>query len=387
MEELKTKINESLLKLEEWVEGQGYRGYEPFDGLSSYLRFFTFKNLFLERVLQQAVRLMPWNIRPLIGISKKESTKGRGCMAAGYLTLYRTTGKGDYLEKARACLRWLDHNKAPGFDTHSWGNHFAFSSRAGRHLPLAPIIVWTAQIGQTFADAFEITKDRRHLEILASICDWILALPREKTASGTCISYVPHRQSSVHNSNMLGAALLARASHILKNPAMLQVAKDAIEYSCSRQLADGSWWYGEAQNLHWVDNFHTGYNLDSLKCYIQNSGTSDYRENLRKGFEFYKSHFFLSDGTPRYYADKTFPIDSQCVSQSVETLANFAADDPEALPLALKVAGWTMDHMRNRKTGHFYFRIYPRGLKVKTPMLHWAQATMYKAFALLYSKL
>lgn len=387
MNEAKARIGESLNRLEQWVECQDYRGYEPFDGLSSYLRVLTFKNLFLERVLQQAVRLMPWNLRPLIGISKKESTKGRGCMAAGYLILNRATGKEEYQEKARACLTWLDQNKAPGFDTHSWGNHFAFSSRAGRHRPLAPIIVWTAQIGQTFADAYEMLKDPRDLEILESICEWILALPRERTGFGTCLSYVPHSQSSVHNSNMLGAALLARASSILQKPAMLQVAKDAIEYTCSRQLADGSWWYGEAANLHWIDNFHTGYILDSLKCYIGNSGSHDYRDNLRKGFDFYTSHFFLSDGTPRYYADRTFPIDSQCVSQSVETLANFADDDAEALPLAQKVAEWAIEHMQNKRTGHFYYRIYPKGLKAKTPMLHWAQATMYKALALLYSKL
>jgi hypothetical protein len=38
------------------------------------------------------------------------------------------------------------------------------------------------------------------------------------------------------------------------------------------------------------------------------------------------------------------------------------------------------------RDGHFYYRIYPWG-KAKTPMLHWAQATMYKALALLVHQL
>jgi hypothetical protein len=37
--------------------------------------------------------------------------------------------------------------------------------------------------------------------------------------------------------------------------------------------------------------------------------------------------------------------------------------------------------------GHFYYRIYPGGIKAKTPMLHWAQATMYKALANLLLRL
>jgi hypothetical protein len=38
------------------------------------------------------------------------------------------------------------------------------------------------------------------------------------------------------------------------------------------------------------------------------------------------------------------------------------------------------------KEGYFYYRQYPL-LKAKTPMLHWAQATTYKALSLLLLKL
>ena len=48
------------------------------------------------------------------------------------------------------------------------------------------------------------------------------------------------------------------------------VAKEAIKYSCTRQLPNGAWLYGEDPMNHWIDNFHTGYNLDALKCYIEN---------------------------------------------------------------------------------------------------------------------
>ena len=88
----KKKLRQSLDKLLGWIERADYRGYEPFDGLSSPLRALTFDNLMLERLLQQTVRQSPVNLRPLLGIKPQESTKGRGYMAWGYLQMYRSTG-------------------------------------------------------------------------------------------------------------------------------------------------------------------------------------------------------------------------------------------------------------------------------------------------------
>ena len=63
MEKIEEKILKSLKKVEKWVEDHDYKSYEPFDGLSSYLRPLTFKNLFFERLLQQLVRQSPINLR------------------------------------------------------------------------------------------------------------------------------------------------------------------------------------------------------------------------------------------------------------------------------------------------------------------------------------
>jgi hypothetical protein len=60
--------------------------------------------------------------------------------------------------------------------------------------------------------------------------------------------------------------------------------------------------------------------------------------------------------------------------------------DPEGLPLALRVAEWTIKHMQDR-TGYFYYRRYSRWLVNKTPTLHWGQATMLSALAGLYQVL
>ncbi|HXJ56706.1 MAG TPA: glycoside hydrolase family 76 protein, partial [Verrucomicrobiae bacterium] len=358
-----------------------YRGYEPFDGLSSWFRPLTFGTLLGERLLMQLIRQSPINLRPIMGVKPKDSTKGRGYMASGYLYRFRTAGNREYLRKAEECLDWLDHHKAKKFAKHSWSNHFDFSSRGGAYTKDDPIIVWTTLIGFAYLEAYELTATKRWLEIADSVCGWIMDLPREKTERGVCISYLAHVQSSIHNSNMLGASMLARTAKLTGNREYLEVARSAMEYSCSRQRPDGSWWYGESPKYHWVDNFHTGYNLDSLKGYLESTQDDTWRPNFCAGLDYFKRHFFEEDGCPKYYHNRRYPVDSQCAAQAIESLAAFSAQDPECLPLALKVAHWTIENMQGRD-GHFYYRIYPL-TKARTPMLHWAQATMFKGLSVL----
>jgi hypothetical protein len=375
------KLEKSISRLATWVEQHDYKGYDPGDGLNSFLRPLAFGNRLAERVLLQLVWKSPINLRPLIGIKPMDSTKARGYMASGYLLRHLTTQSASDKTKALACLEWLVQNKAPGHAGFSWGNHFDFVTRSGCNPAGSPIIVWTSLIGQAFLEAFTYTGRADFLEVARGTCSWILKLPREETSTGTCLSYVPFGQSSIHNSNMLGAAMLVSTWKHTRDPALLDVARSAMLYSCSRQSEDGSWWYGEDPKYHWIDNFHTGYNLDSLKRYIDTTGESDFRPNFERGLRYFKEVFFEENGKPRYYHDQTYPIDIQCASQSIESLAFCSDEDPSCLQLAMKVAEWTIDNMQDRM-GYFYFRQYPM-IKARTPYIHWGQATMFKALATL----
>ena len=60
---MKQLITTSIQKVEKWVEDHNYKGYEPFDGLSSIFR-------------------------PLFGVKPLDSTIGRGYMAWGYCYMF-----------------------------------------------------------------------------------------------------------------------------------------------------------------------------------------------------------------------------------------------------------------------------------------------------------
>lgn len=386
MNGLKAKIEKSICKVGKWVEDHDYKGYEPFDGLSSWFRPLTFGNLFLDRLLLQLVRQSPLNLRPIFGVKPLESTIGRGYMAWGYCHMFKLTGDPAYKTKIESCLEWLIENKSPGFKEYTWGKHFDFASRGGLYKAFEPILIWTALIGHAFLEAYELINDSRYLAVAESLCAWVVKLPRNQTDSGFCLGY--HNNDTggtIHNSNMVGAAVLARTAKHSGNQEYLAAAKEAMKFSCSRQLPNGAWYYGEALNLHWIDNFHTGYNLDGLKCYIEYSDDKEYENILKHGLKFYKDTFFEKTGRPKYYHNRAYPIDSQCAAQAIDTLANFAEYDESALNLALKVGKWTIENMQDR-AGYFYFRQYPF-ITLQVPMIHWAQATTYRALALLLSKL
>jgi hypothetical protein len=103
-------IDNSINKVKKWIEENEYKGNEPFDGLSSKLRFLTFKNLLLERILQQLVRQSPFNLRPFLGIKPLDSTKGRGYAAQSYMYNWDINGNNSDKEKAINCLEWLTEN-------------------------------------------------------------------------------------------------------------------------------------------------------------------------------------------------------------------------------------------------------------------------------------
>jgi glycosyltransferase involved in cell wall biosynthesis len=376
----------SLTELDRWLEDHDFKGYEPFDGLSSVFRSFTFGNWFLERVLQQLVLRCPFRIRPYIGIAPKKATKAMGFLARGYFRLAEVCDDSEYDRKGEWCLEWLMAHVSPGYSGACWGNEFAYAARPFQLPKHAPTLVWTSLIGQAFLDGYERTNKECYREIAQSARDFILKdLARMETETGTCLSYIVGKEVWIHNANMLGAAFLARWAKLSRDEEARQVAAEAVRYSCSRQLADGAWYYGEEKAYHWIDNWHTGYNLDSLKVYTAYTGDTQFQEHLERGYRFYKEHFFEADGCPKYYHDRRYVVDIQAAAHSIDVLAHFSEDDPEALELAQRVATWTLDHMRDC-SGYFYYRKLS-WKTVKTPMLHWGQATMFCGLSHLLLKL
>ena len=170
-----------------------------------------------------------------------------GFLARAFIRLHEATGQKAWADKAEFALQWLIDHQSPNYSGACWGNHFDYQSRSF-YLPKGvPTIVWTSLIGHAFLDGFDHFKNDTYLNVAVSACDHILRdLATHADGDSVCISYIPGQNKQVHNSNTLGASLLARTYSHTGNEAYRALAEKAIKYTAKYQRADSSWYYGEA---------------------------------------------------------------------------------------------------------------------------------------------
>jgi hypothetical protein len=306
-----------------------------------------------------------------------------GFFAQGYLRLFQMTGKEEYRQKMDHCLDWLVKHRCPQFKGNAWGNHFDYQHRAGNIPPGTPTIVWTGLIGHAFLDAYEAFGKEEHLKICEGIGHFLLhEMGITKFDNGVYFHYYPGATHLVHNSSMIGASFLIRLHQHSPNKEMNETAMSAIDFTVAEQLPNGGWYYGVGPQFKWIDSFHTAYVLEALAMACRYG--SKHSDSLMKGYEFYVETFFENDGTPRYYHNKRLPLDIQCASQAIQTLTTLADLHPKSDATAVSVARWTIRNMQDA-SGYFYYRKYPM-ITNKTPTLHWGQATMFAAMAMLLQR-
>ncbi|HEY7544224.1 MAG TPA: delta-aminolevulinic acid dehydratase, partial [Blastocatellia bacterium] len=326
---------QAIEKLLRYCRGEHWIGYDPYDGLNSPLaKALSFNSKFLRTAAIQLVKRSPINFRPLIGIKKALNPKG-AALAARAITLLAhkrehklpadiapsAQGAADDLQKDfETLISALISSRSEGYDDFCWGYNFDWQSRAFFAPRGTPNVVCTVFAAHAMLDWYDATTSQSSLDCAQSSCRFLLdALNRSRDENGFCFSYTPLDRSRVHNVNMLAAELLARVHKINGSEEFREAAESAAMWTLNRQRDGGSWFYGEADSQRWIDGFHTGYVLVSLRHLIDHLDRRDWTVHLERGFEFYKNNFFLEDATPKYYHDRAYPIDIHSSAQAVIT--------------------------------------------------------------------
>ena len=237
--------------------------------------------------------------------------------------------------------------RSPNTPYWCWGYSFPWQTRTILVPRGAPNLVSTYFAADALMDAYEERREPDYLKMALGAAEYLLKelyWSEGDSTAGFCYP-LPSYRSMVHNSNFLGAALLCRAYKETGEKSFLAPALKVARYSAAKQHDDGSWYYGESPKQHWVDNFHTGYNLCALRDISRYAETSEFDANIRLGYEFYRRHFFREDGAPRYFHDRTYPIDIHSVAQSIITLTEFNDLDEESMGQARSVLAWAMENM------------------------------------------
>ena len=394
-------------KLLRYCRSEAWLGYDPYDALNSAIaRALPVRQKIPRTILTQLVKRSPVNLRPLLGIKKGLNPKGLALAARAIILLAERDGHAlpaDLLEEPhshsnaldstrdsfdtdlRFLINKLDAMRSEGYAEACWGYNFDWQSRAFFAPRGTPNVVCTAFAAQAFLDWHERSGSERALAHAISSCGFLLdRINRTEEGGGHCFSYTPLDHSRVHNVNMLAAELLARAFRKGGDALHRDAAVRAVRFTVSKQRGDGSWPYGESNSQAWIDGFHTGFVLVSLKQVMDHLGTKEWLDSLKAGYEFYAGRFFLADGTPRYYHNKLYPIDVHSAAQAVITFAEMTDLIPNADEMASRAVKWAIDNLQDR-AGYFYFQRH-RFYTVKIPYMRWAQAWMLYAFSLYLSK-
>jgi len=103
--------------------------------------------------------------------------------------------------------------------------------------------------------------------------------------------------------------MLSRVYALTGETFLIQEAKRSVQYCVNFQQPQGEWAYSPLPFHSWIDNFHTGYNLECIHEYMKFSGDLSYEANIINGLDYYLKTFFSAEGMSRYYSNSTFPID------------------------------------------------------------------------------
>jgi hypothetical protein len=378
------RLVDALAALEAWGSARDWRGSDPYDGLNATrLASPLVRSRRGRQILTQAVKRSPLDLRPLLGIRPAHSAAALAQVVSAYAR-YRFLPTEEAPSKLADAVSELEGLRSTQFAEPCWGYHFDVQTRVFFYPKGAPNTIATSFAGLALLDAFETTGERRLLELAEGAGDFFMRhVPPVEAEAGAYFGYLAGDRTPIHNANLLVCALLARLARHLDREDFREGARGGVIYSVGHQRPDGSWPYGEREDLRWVDGFHTGYVLESLFVCAE-SGVAVNADSIRRGLEHYRERFFGEDGTPSYYESSTYPIDIQCAAQGIQTFARRSALEPELEDTAWSIFDYTLRKLR-RRDGAFIFQ-RRRLWQNRTPHVRWAAAPMLLAMTHLFER-
>jgi polysaccharide biosynthesis protein VpsJ len=374
-------VAETLQNLEAWGRPREWSGSDPYDGLNATrLAWPLTRSALGRRLLTQLVKRSPLNLRPVLGIPPGRSAAALGQLASSYALGAIPGPEGR--ARLSGILQVLLSARCPDFEEPCWGYHFDVQTRVFFYPAGSPNTIATAFAALGLLDAFEATHEPQLLDIATGTGEFFLRhIPQTEDDGGAFFGYLVGDRTPIHNANTLACAVLARLAHHTARDDMRMAAEAGLRWTIKHQRPDGSWPYGEASHLNWIDNFHTGYVLDSLMYSADAGLVIDNNCALENGLDYYRRALFLHDGTPKYTPASIYPIDAQCVAQAIQTMALAGERDPVFLDSAWRIFDFALRRML-RSNGTFLFQRRAHWTNA-TPHIRWVNAPMMQAFTVL----
>ncbi len=376
-------------KLYEWLQNNNFESFDVCDIDSTHIYYYL--NLLRRKVVLGRYIFYPFFylslnypgfVRKILGVKKQSFPQAQAIICRAYLSRYLETQEDKWLTEAKSILQWLKDNRNKEFMNFCWGQPYDWLSKEliPANTPRATV---TSQVADAFLDAFEITNNRVYLEVAESACQFYIDdLNWEMDSENhLCFSYTTKDKFLIHNASMLASAVLIRTWYHNQKLEFKKMGIKALNYTMKHQNQDGSWYYWVLPDnkANKIDNYHTGFILESLETIRKYLGEEFYYEDgIQSGLQFYLNNLFDNKGVPKLTPDNQFPIDIQSCAQSIITLGIMKERFPGTDARLHGLLEWTINNFYD-KEGFFYYRVYKNGMIDKTPYVRWAESWMLRA--------
>ena len=384
------QATQARLRLEKWVENNGWAGFDPFDIIGepwvrSLSQAHSLTARFLRRVPLGLIRRYPLATRKLFRL-RAVNPKAMGLFVSAFCRLFQATGDPKYLEQAKECAEWLLANANSHYPGLSWGYPFDWQSVI--FIPKGtPSVVVSTAVGDGMWRLANITDDEKYRNACLEICRFILeGLNQTAIANETvCFSYTPLDHFQVHNANLFAAEYLARIGMETSRPEWCDLAVRAGNFALSEQNSDGSIFYwSRAQNENvpnHLDCFHSGFEIRCLWGLGVATKDARFRQAALKYFNFFQESYIADDGAVMTQPRTVYPVDIHACAEVLLCPAILNDALPELTSEVIsKALPWILKLMQNAD-GSFAYMAFNKKNVDRTPYVRWGQAWMFRALA------
>lgn len=376
---------EYYVKLLNYIESEDFKGYDPYDALSSSIPFRKLGK-YPSWVIMQFQLRNPVNIRSLLGIKKQRGVKSIALILEAYVNLYKTTNSEKYLIQAKELYNWLLNNRLKNFEGNCWAIHFPIAWTDNNRPENDPSSVLACFVFNAVFELYIVTKEEEIKETLLGIIKFIQThVPVSENEYGICYSYTTRKKDIVFNANMLVAEVLAKSYFLTGNENFKTQAQKAVDFNLHFQKENGRWnykYYPETKKEKKQIDFHQGFMLLSLSEYEKY--TNDKRliieKSLETGLNFYKEKQFKINGAGYYRLPTFWPVDIHNQAVGIITFARLSNLNSSYLPFAELILEWTNKNLYNNKKGFYYYKKYLLFTN-KISYMRWSQSWMLLALS------
>lgn len=327
-------------------------------------------------------------LREYLGYNKTQKfAQVHALIISALITRYKVKSNSEYLETIEYLFEDIFSFRNKDFDLHCWGQPYDWPSRhmMKKNTPRATV---SSQVASVCLEYYLLTGKEKYLSIAEEVCEvFMLHFNYTPDKDGDyCLSYTTKDNYHVHNPSMMVAALFYEVANVTKSKKLFDFANHLINFTVKHQNEDGSWYYralpDKIQGV--IDNYHTGYVLESFVKILNIKENEVYKKAYEKGLQYYEDHFFTEDFESKLRHNRTFPIDIQSCAQSIITLsfANQYQYSKKRKNLISNILSWTMNNMFDNDSKQFYYQKYQNNKVDKSSFLRWGDAWMLIGLAL-----